>query len=167
MSKLRRYHTPGNWYFVTCVTYKRTPLLVTCIGLFNRALEAATQRHQVGLEAWVVLPDHFHLVFDSRHASLSAYMKSLKTSFASLWRSHQGTKSGRVWQHRFWDHIIRDQADFNAHVDYIHYNPVKHVLVESPFYWPHSSIHQYLRDGAYDRNWGKREPGFGDADFGE
>ena len=167
MSKLRRYHTPGNWYFITSVTYQRMPILVEHAELVKFTLETANARHEFKLHAWTILPDHIHLILDSQTGDLSAMMKSFKTGFASYWRSRQGVRSGRVWQNRFWDHIIRDDADLNAHVDYIHYNPVKHGLVSSPFDWQHSSIHQFHRDGLYDLDWGKREPDRANVDFGE
>jgi len=63
-------------------------------------------------------------------------------------------REGAVWQRRFWEHRIRDQEDFNAHVEYIHYNPVKHGLAKAPIEWAYSSFGRYVRDGIYDRDWG-------------
>ena len=59
-----------------------------------------------------------------------------------------------IWQRRFWEHTIRDEDDFIRHVDYIHYNPVKHSLAESPKDWPHTSFHRYVDMGVYDKEWG-------------
>lgn len=58
-----------------------------------------------------------------------------------------------LWQRRFWEHLIRDENDFARHIDYIHYNPVKHALVERAVDWPHSSIHRYIRDGIVSADW--------------
>ncbi|MBM4206744.1 MAG: hypothetical protein FJ190_01595 [Gammaproteobacteria bacterium] len=58
-----------------------------------------------------------------------------------------------IWQRRFWEHAIRDQSDFDRHLDYIHYNPVKHGLVEKASDWPHSSFHRFIRSGYYPANW--------------
>ena len=63
-------------------------------------------------------------------------------------------REGAVWQRRFWEHQIRDQEDFNAHVEYVHYNPVKHGLAKAPIEWAYSSFGRYVRDGIYDRDWG-------------
>ncbi len=63
-----------------------------------------------------------------------------------------------IWQRRFWEHLIRDDEDFNLHCDYIHYNPAKHGLVKSPDLWKHSSFHQFVKDGFYPPNWGVNEP---------
>jgi putative transposase len=61
---------------------------------------------------------------------------------------------GSIWQRRFWEHQIRDPKDYNAHVDYIHYNPVKHGLAKAPKDWKYSSFSRYVKDGFYDREWG-------------
>ena len=78
-----------------------------------------------------------------------------------------GKKCGRVWQYRFWDHILKDENDMNNHINYIHYNPVKHNLVESPFKWQHSSFRKYYDDGLYENNWGIKDTINFNGDYGE
>lgn len=167
MSNLRRYHTPGNWYFITCVTYLRRPILVDSADLLYSSMEQCQKRVAHDLHAWVILPDHFHIVIDSRTGDLSGIMQRTKMAFGAKWRMRKGRQRGRVWQHRFWDHIIRDQTDFNRRIDYTHYNPVKHGLVLSPFDWPHTSLHRFHAEGIYDRDWGRREPSEFEGEFGE
>jgi len=94
-------------------------------------------------------------------------MKSLKESFAFKLRARIGLRSGRIWQNRFWDHAIRDQEDLNRHLDYIHYNPVKHGLCKSPAKYSESSFGTYLERGFYDVDWGVNEELAFDGDFGE
>ena len=60
----------------------------------------------------------------------------------------------RIWQRRYWEHLIRDEADFAAHVDYIHFNPVKHGLVAAPRAWEHSTFRDWVERGVYERDWG-------------
>jgi REP-associated tyrosine transposase len=72
-----------------------------------------------------------------------------------------------IWQRRFWDHIIRNQTDLNKHIDYIHYNPVKHGYVNSPFEWEYSSIHVYRDKGYYQSDWGMKEDLNIGGEFGE
>ena len=60
-----------------------------------------------------------------------------------------------IWQRRFWEHVIRDETDLNNHIDYIHYNPVKHSLVKNVADWPWSSFHRYVRMGYYESGWGE------------
>ena len=58
-----------------------------------------------------------------------------------------------IWQRHFWEHAIRDEADFERHVDYIHVNPLKHNLVSRIKDWPYSSFHRYVERGIYPVNW--------------
>ena len=62
-----------------------------------------------------------------------------------------------VWQRRFWEHVIRDDDDFATHVDYIHYNPVRHDLVAKTLDWQHSSFGEWVKRGVCDANWGTGE----------
>jgi putative transposase len=71
--------------------------------------------------------------------------------------SNQKRREQAVWQRRFWEHRIRDERDFAAHVDYIHYNPVKHGLVKVPSDWEWSTFHKYVKKGIYDIHWGATE----------
>jgi len=68
--------------------------------------------------------------------------------------SRSKKKEQSIWQRRFWEYLIRDNKDFVRHVDYIHYNPVKHGLVMAPNDWEYSSFHRYVRNGVYDQEWG-------------
>ncbi len=74
---------------------------------------------------------------------------------------------GKIWQRRFWDHVIRDQNDLNKHIDYIHYNPVKHGLIKSPFEWEYSSIHNFCAEGYYSLDWGVKDKPDMDGEYGE
>jgi putative transposase len=167
MSKLRRYFSGNPVSFLTNVTLDRRPLLVEHFDLFRQATEAARERGAFDLIAWVVLPDHFHCVIESTTSNPSEIMRRLKLSFSQRFRNRMNVRYGRVWQYRFWDHVIRNQDDLNRHIDYIHYNPVKHGLVESPIRWPHSSFEEYVRQGFYRDDWGAKEHTGIDGDFGE
>ena len=78
---------------------------------------------QIEIIASVILPDHVHYLFDTNGRDISLIMQRIKMSFGAIYRKRHNLKSGRLWQNRFWDHIIRDQDNFNNHVSYIHYNP--------------------------------------------
>jgi len=67
--------------------------------------------------------------------------------------SRTSKRERSVWQRRYWEHLIRDEEDWRTHVDYIHYNPVKHGLAQSPSEWPHTSFHRFVMQGMYDQNW--------------
>jgi len=167
MSNLRRYHTAGNWYFITSVTYLRRPVLVDNVDLLLSSFDRAQEQVAHDLHAWVILPDHFHAVINSKDGDISGIMQRIKMGFAAKWRLRAQVRQGRVWQNRFWDHVIRDEDDLNRHIDYIHYNPVKHGLVSSPFEWQHSSMHRFHQEGIYNQDWGRRDVPQLDGEFGE
>ncbi len=73
---------------------------------------------------------------------------------------------GKIWQNRFWEHLVRDEEDYRRHLDYIHINPVKHGLAARPEDWPHSSFGHYRDKGWYEPGWGAALPDFV-GDFGE
>ncbi|RKX23792.1 MAG: transposase [Candidatus Zixiibacteriota bacterium] len=150
---MRRYDPEGRPIFVTCVTFNRAPILTDNVALASASYQYV-RRLGAKAVAWVVLPDHFHAVIELGDASLSDVVRLFKAKFSGQYRSARGVKSGRIWQHRFWDHIIRDESDYAHHVDYIHYNPVHHGLVLSPFDYAFSSAHRWKRMGYYDRTWG-------------
>lgn len=81
--------------------------------------------------------------------------------------SKRRRKESTIWQRRFWEHMIRDESDFRRHMDYIHYNPVKHGYVNSVAEWPHSTFHRHVKDGIYPEDWGGNAEATQDADFGE
>jgi len=157
MSKLLRHYRPGQIYFITAVTHRRMPILIDNCEVFWGAMRKAAQKQSFGLAAWVILPDHFHLILDPKTHDLSALMQRLKLSFSTTFRHRNNQSGGKVWQARFWDHIIRNQEDMNRHVDYVHYNPVKHGFVNDPFSWTESSIHHWHDAGFYARDWGVKE----------
>jgi putative transposase len=119
------------------------------------------------LVAWVILPDHFHLLLTPDNCTPSEILHRLKLSFGSNYRKRYGLAQGRIWQSRFWDHIIRNEKDLNCHIDYIHYNPVKHGLTKSPFEYRYTSIHEYQKNGYYQKDWGIAEIPHIKGEFGE
>jgi len=165
MSLLKRYYTRGNTYFITVVTYKRKRILIDNFGILWNTIGKMLIKYNLSLDAWVVLPDHFHMILKPKNNVLDDFIHDLKLSFGSLLRKKYNQKAGKIWQSRFWDHIIRNQSDLNNHIDYIHYNPTKHRLVERPFLWEYSSIHEYKE--FYQWDWGIEEISFSDNDYGE
>ncbi|MBI4715092.1 MAG: transposase [Nitrospirae bacterium] len=122
----------------------------------RQVFESVQERHPFKIEAWVLLPDHLHCLWtlppgDTDYSTRWMLVKSRFTrectdpSRSAFSVSRERKREQYVWQRRFWEHQIRDERDFKAHVEYIHYNPVKHGLVASPKNWPHSSFHRYVR----------------------
>ncbi len=167
MSILRRYYADGQSYFVTNVTFQRMPLLKENYDLLWEAIATVRERLPFDLVAHVFLPDHFHAIIDPMRNDLSDIMHRIKLSFFAQYRKRHYRHSGRLWQSRFWDHVVRNQDDMNKHLDYIHYNPVKHGLVDSPLDYPHSSLARFGEGGYYSADWGcQRKLSFG-GEFGD
>ncbi len=167
MTNLRRYWHPGQLYFLTHVTYDRIPMLTEHADLLNASIEIQCTKSPFEIVAWVFLPDHWHLIIDPMSNDVSLLMQRIKLSFSTRLRKIHHTDSGRIWQNRFWDHILRDQNDINRHIDYIHYNPVKHRYVSDAFDWSHSSLHEYFTRGLYQRDWGVTKHMEMTGEFGE
>lgn len=153
MSDYKRTYVPGGGYFFTVVTKDRRPLFDSeyTVGLLRRAFQAEMNRRPFEIEAMVVLPDHLHCIWRLPEHDMD---------FSSRWREikkyvsrHLGPEK-TVWQPRFWEHLIRDQVDWRRHLDYIHYNPVRHGLVQRPRDWRHSSFRRAVARGWYLEQWG-------------
>ena len=169
MSNFKRYKSPGSTWFFTIVTYQRRSFL--CDDRVRIALRDAIRKVQAkypfSVEAWVLLPDHFHCIWtlpvaDSNFQLRIRLLKRFVTLSCSgfLHRDSINTESRRkrkestLWQRRYWEHQIRSDNDRKHHMDYIHYNPVKHGYVTSVKDWPFSSFHRDIDAGVYNENWG-------------
>jgi len=113
------------------------------------------------MDAIVILPDHIHCIWQlpSGDADFSTRWRLIKRYFSTGVDAALNSKGEkRIWQRRFWEHLIRDEDDWRKHMDYIHYNPVKHGYVSHPGLWPHGSFHRAVERGWYGSDWGKNEP---------
>ena len=159
MKTLRRYHRKHTDYFVTAVTFQREPLLLLDADLFWQCWKIEKPK------AWVIFPDHFHIVINSSDSTISDIVHRFKVLYSTRFRKK--FHPGRVWHNRFWDHILRDEKDLKRHLDYIHYNPVKHGLTNDPFAYEHSSLSLYYESAYYQRDWGVLEKPQFEGVFGE
>lgn len=181
MSNYRRANIRGGTYFFTIITLRRMPIL-TEIPVRMALRDAITQTrlsHPFTIDAWILLPDHLHCILtlppgDANFSVRWSMIKRLVSqrcgeeySAADLSNSRTKRKETGVWQRRFWEHQIRDENDFARHVDYIHWNPVKHGLVARVIDWPYSTFHRYVTIGAYLANWGLSEATEFSNNFGE
>ena len=98
---------------------------------------------------------HFILAMDDERMNFSQVIHSLKRNFTLNYKKHHTISTSlKLWQSRFWDHVIQDEKDLGNHIDYIHWNPVKHGFTFKPEDWPHSSYNQWVNSGYYPNNWG-------------
>ncbi len=157
---LRRFDSGSAPVFITQVTGLRRPIFSdeTALNLFLATLHNVKALHPFNMRACVFFPDHFHvLLCPELPTTPSDIMHSLKSYFTRTYHASLDNQTA-VWQRRFWDHIIRSQEDLNRHVDYIHYNPVRHGYVAAPELWPHSSYREWQRRGFYEADWGHELP---------
>ena len=159
-----RAAVPGATYFFTVALAQRSEsLLVDHIEALRKAFRDEQRAHPFDVDAIVVLPDHLHAVWTlpPGDADFPARWRGIKASFsASLPAGERRSGSRRskgergIWQRRYWEHLIRDERDLQAHIDYIHYNPVKHGYTARVVDWPYSSFHRLVRKGMLPADWG-------------
>jgi putative transposase len=163
MPRYVRAFAPGGTFFFTVNLYERHRMLLTDhISDLRAAFAFVREQKPFVNRAYVVLPDHIHCIWTlpKGDADFSLRWQSIKARFArqipegehlSARRLKKGERG--IWQRRFWEHMIRDENDFQRHVDYIHINPVKHGHAQAVRDWPHSSFRAYVRRGVYPADW--------------
>ncbi len=155
MTSYRRNFIPGASYFFTVnLEDRRQRLLTDHIELLRSAFQDARVRHPFTIDAMVVLPDHLHAIWTLPEGDqdFPNRWRLIKSSFSrGLARSEPVSASRKakgercIWQRRYWEHTLRDNGVFERHVDYIHFNPVKHGHAPSVEAWPYSSNHRIAR----------------------
>jgi putative transposase len=189
MSQYRRYYIPGGTYFFTLVTYQRNPLFSEPenVSLLRAAITQTRKERPFEITASVVLHEHLHFLWTlpPDDADYSQRISRFKVLFTRSLRgkrslpvnvsaSRRRHRESDVWQRRFWEHTILDENDLQKHLDYIHYNPVKHGLVSCPHLWTYSSFHRWVERDKYQLSWGcccdgrqTSAPDFAGMSFGE
>ena len=162
MVRYRRNLVPGGTFFFTVTLLDRhSRALVEHVEALRAAMRDIRRSHPFAIDAVVVLPDHLHIVmslpdgdadYPNRwHLIKRRFTESVMKSGTEVARRRSGEPA--FWQRRYWEHTIRDDGDFERHVDYIHFNPVRHGLVDRVRDWPHSSFHRYVRHGMLPPDW--------------
>ncbi|WP_274584529.1 transposase [Neisseria leonii] len=149
----RRLYHQGGTYFFTVVTHKRQPILTTDTvrTALRQAVIAVREKYPFENIAWVLLPDHMHIIWR---------LPDGDGNFSERWRQikrrtqFQIGSSVKLWQNRFWEHLICDEKDFERHFDYLHFNPVKHGYAQTVADWQFSTFHRYVKQGIYPHDWG-------------
>lgn len=163
MSNYRRARVEGaTWFFTVVLAERGSHLLTDHIGLLRAAVRASRHERPFRVEAAVVLPDHLHAIltlppgdsdFPTRWRLIKARFSHALPSSEWIGPSRADKRERGIWQRRYWEHLIRDREDFHRHVEYCHFNPVKHGLVERVRDWPWSSFHRYVAQGVYPIDW--------------
>jgi putative transposase len=166
MTNYRRADFPGGYYFFTVVTHKRAKFLTS--ELARRCLRESfletKEKRPFEIIASCLLPDHLHCIWKLPEGDndFSYRWSAIKAGFTRKFLAGGGRENSQtisrhqkrergLWQRRFWEHRIKDEADLQRHVDYIHYNPVKHGLAKQVEQWPWSTFHKYNMKDMYDK----------------
>lgn len=177
-----RLKSPGGTFFFTVVTFQRRSFLTDPRSriILREVISEVRQEYPFTIDAWVLLPDHLHTIWTlpEMDADFSKRWGLIKREFSRRARSflHQEKlmtnskerhRECAIWQRRFWEHQVRNEEGLIRHLDYIHYNPVKHGLVTNVADWPYSTFHRYLKQGLYPANWGENVTFDSDSSYGE
>lgn len=158
----RRIYKPNASYFFTInLADRSSDLLVRRIDELRTAFKVVKNRYPFEIDAIVILPDHLHMLCTfGDDTDYSKRIRLIKSQFSTqipkterISKSRQSKGERGIWQRRFWEHCIRDEMDFNQHIDYIHINPLKHGLVKQVSDWQYSSFHRYVKMGILPMNW--------------
>jgi putative transposase len=137
----------GTYFFTVNLAPRHLCLLLDPVGILREAVKTVKQRHPFHIDAFVVLPDHLHAIWTlpPGDADFSTRWMLIKSGFSRYITMNERRNASRIskgergiWQRRYWEHLIRDENDFERHVDYIHYNPVKHGYIHQASEWPYS-----------------------------
>jgi putative transposase len=153
----------GSYYFtVTLAERQDNDTLIRHIARLREAFRQTRNDHPFNIDAIVILPEHLHCIWQlpDGDKDYPTRWRLIKSRFSmgipaeeTISASRQCKNERGIWQRRYWEHGIRDERDYQNHVDYIHYNPVKHGYVQSAKDWPYSSFHQWAKRGMYPENW--------------
>ncbi len=159
---IRAFVPGGTFFFTVALLERKRSLLTEHVDDLRLVFSAARRRRPFVIDAIVILPDHLHCIWTlpPGDSDFSTRWHDIKSRFAakvshgerrSIRRQNKGERG--IWQRRFWEHMIRDGQDLSRHIDYIHYNLVKHGHVDRVTEWPYSSFHRYVRLGVLPQNW--------------
>ena len=164
MPQYRRANVAGGTFFFTVTIANRSDdLLIREVDRLRHIYRTVQHRHPFETIAICILPDHLHAIWllPEHDADFPLRWNLIKSGFSrglaparSRSAHHLVKREKGLWQRRYWEHVIRDEHDLARHIDYIHFNPVKHGLVTRVSDWPHSSFHQYVARGELPDDWG-------------
>ncbi|MBT8373086.1 MAG: transposase [Deltaproteobacteria bacterium] len=171
--RYRRAQVKGGTYFFTVVTHRREKIFNRSdnVELLRQAFKKVIKGHPFKIDAFVLLPDHLHCIWTlprgdadfptrwrlikshfSRNCNMVGWVEARNPTRPNASRLKKKEKP--IWQRRFWEHLIRNNNDLKRHIEYIHYNPVKHRMVKAPKDWQYSSFHRFASNGLYHLEWG-------------
>jgi len=169
MTNYRRLFKSDGCVFITMVTYNRNPILLKNIQILRQAFINVKKIYNFIIFAICIMPDHLHMLI--KPENIEQYPKiisSIKHYFSrnlvvsdgqvccfdgQVCPSYISKREKGIWQRRYWEHTIKDEEDLYIHLDYIHYNPVKHRYVENAKDWEYSTFNKFVQQQYYKEEW--------------
>ncbi len=166
MVNYRRNYVKGASYFFTLTLYNRkNDYLIRHHQELKIAYTKVKNQKPFKTIAYAIMPDHYHLLWQlpKNDTDYPGRLRAIKKAFTKAIRENdtcsiaKKTSSSPIWQNRYWEHTIKDEIDMEQHINYIHFNPVKHGMVKQALEWPYSSFHAYVQRGLLPIDWAGRE----------
>jgi len=158
----KRLYIPNSLVFITVVTKNRKPILVNNINYLRDAFKISKQKYLFDIIAIIINKDHFHMIIRpddiELYPKIIGCIKSTFTKISKIEHKNNPKRESDIWQRRYWEHTIINEADLYKHIDYIHYNSMKHYNI-APKDWKYSSFNRFVKNGFYEKDWCN----FGDA----
>lgn len=153
----KRLYIPNALIFITVVTHDRKEILLENIEYLRDAFKTAKKKYLFEIIAIIVNKDHFHMIINPAkidlYPKIIGCIKSTFTRLSDLKHAYKNkNRESDIWQRRYWEHSIISENDLYRHIDYIHYNSMKHYNI-APKDWKYSSFHKFVEKGYYDENW--------------
>ena len=161
----RRAFVPNGYVHIIITSYERKSVFIENIEILRTSFKNVQKLYKFEIIAICVLPDHIHLIFHPKDinnypkiiSSIKHYFSRNVGQVCPTYNLKIGYKNKRekgIFQRRYWEHTIVSEEELKNQINYIHYNPVKHGLVDNVRDWKYSSFHKFVKEGLYENNWG-------------
>lgn len=153
MAKHLEFKHGAQKQFVTLAAHNRSPILIDLAPLILQSWNEVAEKTGMELTAWVVLPDHLHVIIDVNFNSVNSLTHSFKLASGNLFHTRQVSGRTTLWEAHAWSQELISKEDMERHINFVHYNPVKHGIVKMPWDYLHSSFREFVKHGYYFKDW--------------
>lgn len=153
----KRLFLDNTYVFITIVTGKRKKFLIENIDLLRESFNECKKKYAFDIFAIAIMPDHIHMIIKPKNINeypkIIGQIKMYFTKNSKVKYETNNNRESNIWQRRYWEHTIKDENDLYRHLDYIHFNPIKHGYIKKAVDWEHSSFNKFVKMGYYEQNW--------------
>lgn len=153
----KRIFIENSLIFITVVTKDRKNILIDNISFLRKAFKLAKEKYKFEIIAIIVNPNHFHMIIKpdkiEEYPKIIGFIKSSFTKLSKIkYTLSINNREANIWQRRYWEHTIINENDLHRHLDYIHFNSMKHYSIP-PKEWKYSTFKKYVNKGVYELDW--------------